>query len=374
MLRLATTAVLASLVVCPHLVKAQSVAFATPTDFAVAAAACMEAVASDKLETDKLTSSGWKKQGVEKIPLGEYSVLQSGAQGVRILAGSSPSSFCFADGYIQSADQFDAVSDLIGKRLKAAYGTTGQTDVASGKPGETKRRQGFLVANAVAGLSLAQRPTGLALRFTAVAKKFSGNPASFQTSRPPLSEAEMAENRAEERAAGEFAKTTGGVQELLAMASDCAAALRGDGALPGDGWQMAMHASGSPRGMEALKKRDANGMMAAMAQTRKVMFKTGRRGLVTKYFVRGVTSVCEATIYVDPALLEVTRTEAASVLALGKDSAPSRKAADFAGEYMVTDLDRTNKWGQSEVAFHQGFGSSLDRPDSGKTSLSIFIF
>ena len=64
----------------------------------------------------------------------------------------------------------------------------------------------------------------------------------------------------------------------------------------------------------------------------------------------------------------------AQELALGKDKDPSGKAKDFAGEYMITDLTRTYQSDQSEIAFHEGHGTSLEGPDSGKSSISIFVF
>ena len=158
------------------------------------------------------------------------------------------------------------------------------------------------------------------------------------------------------------------------MAKDCAAALRGDGALPGNGWRKSIHASGTPRSVEAMKNRDTNAMMAGMAHTRQLLYFVGRHGLVTKYYVRGVTQVCEATIYVDPAASDAAKAEAMTALGLVKDQGPSGKANDFAGQYLVTDLTRTYQWQQSEIGFHKGYGTSLDGPDSGKTSISIFVF
>ncbi len=346
----------------------------SPADFASAAAACIDAVAPDKLDRDKLVARGWVKQSDERVPFGQTATFTHAGSAARIYASPTPSGYCIVDGYAKDFSQFDLYQSAVAERLKADYGKSGQTDVMIGKSGSDDRRQGFVIENAVAGYSGAMRPGGLNLRFTAVNVKFAGSAKTFQTSRPPVSEAEITENRAKDNTASDFAKEAGTAQDLVAMVKNCATALRGNGALPGDSWRMSVHASGSPRGMEALKKGDMNAMMAGMAQTRKILFYVGRHGLVTKYFVRGVTKVCEAMIYADPATMQAIKTEAIATLALGTDKAPSDRAKDFVGEYMVTDLTRTYQWEGSEVGFHKGYGTSLDGPDSGKSSLSIFVF
>ena len=363
------------LLVCwPQLAGAQTASLASPSDFAKAASACIDAVSPIGLDSSKLVARGWVKQSEERAPFGQAAVYTQASSVVRIYASPTPSGYCIVDGYGPDFSQFELYQNAVADRLKADYGTSGVTNVTIGKAGADDRRQGFVVGNAVAGYSGAMRPGGLNLRFNAMNVKFAGSAQMFQTSRPPLSEAEMAENRAKDSAAADFAKEPGTARDLVAMVRDCATALRGEGALPGDGWRKSIHASGSPRAMEALKTHDMKAVMEGMAQTRQVLFRVGRHGLVTKYYVRGVTNVCEATIYVDPLAIEAIKTEATASLALGKDNDPSGKAKNFAGEYMIADLGRTFRWEQSEVGFHKGYGTSLDGPASGKTSISIFVF
>lgn len=365
----------AALLVCwSQLTEAQPASPASPTDFASAASACIEAASPDKLDASKLEARGWVKQSDERAPFGQTAIYTHAGSAVRIYASPTPSGYCIVDGYSQDFSQFELYQNAIADRLKADYRTAGLTDVTIGKPGADDRRQGFVVGNAVAGYSGAMRPGGLNMRFTVINTKFAGSPQVFQTSRPPVSEAEIAENREKDRAYADFANGAGTAQDLVAMANACASALRGDSALPGYGWRKSIHASGTPRSMDALKQRDTNAMIAGMAHSRQVLYRAGHRGLITKYFVRGVHNVCEATVYADPAALEAIKAQAVAELALGEDKSPSGKAKEFAGEYMVADLARTYQWDQSEIAFHQGHGTSLEGPDSGMSSISIFVF
>lgn len=365
----------AALLVCwAQVTGAQTVTLASPTDFAVASSACIGAVTPDKLDPTKLEALGWVKQSDDRAPFGPTAIFTRAGSPVRLFVSPSPSGYCIVDGYGQDFGQYETFQSAVADRLKTDYGSSGLTGVTIGKPGDDDRRQGFLIGNAVAGYSGTMRPGGLNLRFTVVNTKFAGSPQVFQTSRPPLSEAELAENRAKDRAAADFAKQPGTAQDLIAMAKDCATALRGDGALPGNGWRKSIHASGTPRSVEAPKSRDTNAMMAGMAHTRQLLYFVGRHGLVTKYYIRGVTNVCEATIYVDPPAAEAIKAEAMAALGLTKGQSPSGKATDFAAQYAVTDLTQTYQWQQSEFGVRKGNGTSLDAPDSTKTSISIFVF
>lgn len=375
MISRATIAAVSGLLACwSGAAKAQTARPASPADFATASAACIDAVSPDKLDSIKLEARGWVKLSDERAPIGQTAIYTHAGSAVRIYASPTPSGFCIVDGYGQDFSQFELFQSAVADRLKADFGTAGLTDVTIGKPGADDRRQGFVVGNAVAGYSGTMRSGGLNLRFTVVNTKFAGSPQMFQTSRPPVSEAEIAENRTKDLAYAEYANGAGTSQDLVAMARACANALRGDGALPGDGWRMSIHASGTPRSIDALKKRDTSAMMAGMAHTRKVLYQVGHRGLITKYFVRGVHNVCEATIYADPATIEAIKAQIVAELALSKDKGPSSKAKDFAGEYMVADLTRTYQWEQSEIAVHLGHGTSMEGPNSGKASISIFVF
>jgi len=353
---------------------AQPVSQASPADFAAAASACIDAVSPDKLDSGKLVARGWVKQGDERAPFGQTAIYSHAGNTARIYASPTPSGYCIVDGYGQDFSQFELYQNAVADRLKTDFGASGLTDVTIGKPGADDRRQGFAIGNAVAGYSGTMRAAGLNLRFTVVNTKFAGSPQVFQTSRPPLSEAEMAENGAKDRAYADYANGPGTAQDLIAMTRSCASALRDGTALQGEGWRKSVHASGTPRSVEALKKRDMKALMAGMANTRQVLYRVGQRGLVTKYFVRGVHNVCEATVYADPAAIDAIKAQVAQELALGKDKDPSGKAKDFAGEYMITDLTRTYQSDQSEIAFHEGHGTSLEGPDSGKSSISIFVF
>lgn len=380
MIRRAPAAALAGVLGCCSLAAlAQTPAalppvMAPPADFAAAASACIGAVSPDKLDTAKLEAQGWTKQSDERAPFGATAAYLHAGNAVRIMASPTPSGYCIVDGYAKDFSQFDPFQAAVAARLKADYGTPGLTSVTIGQAGSDDRRQGFMIGNAVAGYSGTMRPGGLNLRFTVVNTKFAGSAQTFQTARPPLSEAEIAENRAKDMAAYDFARQPGTAQDLVAAVRDCATALRGDGALPGNGWRKAVHASGSPRAMEALKKGDRNGMLASMAHTRQSLYFVGRHGMVTKYYVRGVTNVCEARIFAEPAAIEALKAEAVKLLALGKDQDPSAKARDFASEYMFTDLTRTFRWEQSELGLRQGISPSTQGPDAGKAFLSISIF
>lgn len=359
---------------CSLAAMAQTPSVATSVDFAAAASACISAVSPDKLDTAKLEARGWAKEGGQHAPFGDTSIYTHVGNAARIYANPTPEGYCIVDGYVQDFSQFDSYQAAVADRLTVDFGSSGLSSVTIGQAGSDDRRQGFVIGNAVAGYSGAMRSGGLNLRFTAMNVKFAGSAQTFQTSRPPLSEAEIAENRAKDRAASDFAAQPGTTQDLIAMAKDCATALRSDGALPGNGWRKGIHASGSPRAMEAMKRRDTNGMMAGMAQTRQQLYFVGRHGYVTKYYVRGVTTVCEATIYTDSASLDSTRAEAMTALALGSDDQASSKAIEFAGEYQLSDLSRTFHWNGSEIAIRKGSGTSFDTPDSGKSSLSIYVF
>ena len=374
MRRLLILVALGAAVVRPSASFAQDVKLTPPADFAAAAAACIDAVSPDKLDPGKLNTRSWDKQSEQRAPFGSSALYTHAGSAAQIFASPSAEGFCIVDGYAKDFGQFETYRDAIASRLKADYNNTGLTAVAIGKAGDDDRRQGFAIGNAVAGYSGTMRNGGLNLRFTVVNAKFAGSVQAFQTSRPPLSESEIGENRAKDRAAADFAGQPGTAQDLVAMTKDCATALRGDGALPGNGWRKGIHASGSPRAMEALKRRDTNGMLAGMAQTRQQLYFVGRHGYVTKYYVRGVTTVCEATIYADSAALDAIETEAKTTLTVGGDSKASGKAAEFASEYQLSDLQRTYRWNGSEVAVRKGSGTSFDAPNSGKFSLSIFVF
>jgi hypothetical protein len=364
----------ALLVCCSQLTWAQSASPESLSDFTSAASACIDAVSPDKLDSGKLAARGWVKSSDERVPFGQVAIYTHVGSTVRVYTSPAPSGYCIVDGYALDFRQFELYQNAIADRLKADYGTTGLTGVTIGKPGADDRRQGFVIGNAVAGYSAAMRPAGLNVRFTVINTKFSGSPEAFQTARPPLSEAEIAENRLKDGAYADYANGAGTAQDLVVMAKSCASALRDDGALPGDGWRKSIHASGTARSMEALKKRDTSALMAGMAHTRQVLYRVGHRGLVTKYFVRGVHNVCEATVYTDPTAIKAIEAQVVVELALGKGKEPSGKAKDFAGEYMVSDLNRTYQWDQSEIAFHQGHGTSMEGPDSGKSSINIFVF
>jgi hypothetical protein len=374
MLRASAAVIAGVLGCCPLAAAAQSTAEAPPADFAAAAAACIAAVSPDKLDTAKLKAMGWTKQSDERAPFGITAAYTHAGNAARILASPTPSGYCIVDGYAKDFSQFEPYQTAIAERLRADYGTTGLSNVSIGQNGSDDRRQGFVIGNAVAGYSGAMRTGGFNLRFAVVNAKFAGSAEVFQTSRPPLSEAEIAENRAKDHAAYDFARQPGTAQDLVAAARDCAIAIRGDGALPGNGWRKSIHASGSPRGMEALKRGDRNGMLAGMAQTSQVLYFVGRHGLVTKYYVRGVTNVCEAKVYAEPAAIEAMKAEAVRLLALVNDQTPSGKAKEFVGEYMLPDLSRTYQWEQLELGFRQGSSTSTDGPDAGMASLSIYIF
>ena len=371
------SAIAAMTLFLPGAVSAQAEVALGLNDFALAAASCIDAVSPDKLDTNKLRAHGWTKTSDERAPFGRTAIFTHPANTFHIYASPDPSGYCMVDGYGLDFSQFEIFQNAVAARLKADYGKNGLTDVAVGKVGSDDRRQGFVIDNAVASYSAAMRSGKLNLRFTTMNVKFAGSTQLFQTSRPPLSDAEIAENRAKDFAALDFAKQPGTTQDLVAMARDCAIALRSDGALQGQGWRKSIHASGSPHAMEALKsakKPNINDIIAGMAHTRQVLYFVGRHGLVTKYYVRGVTSVCEAAIYANPAMIATIKAEAIAALGLGKDDRPSARANDFSREYLVTDLTRTYHWEKSEVGFHNGFGTSLDGPDSGKISLSIFVF
>lgn len=377
MTRRATVTALAVSAFCwPGTSSAQVATPAPPADFAAAAAACIDAASPDKLDTGKLVKRDWVKQGDDRAPFGAVAIFTHSASISRIFASPTPGGYCIVDGYGAQVDQFDVYKAAVAARLTADHGTSGASDVAVGKPGSDDRRQGFVIGNAVAAYSAVLRAGGLNLRFTVMNAKFAGNPQMFQTSRPPLSEAEMAENGAKNLKDLDYARGNASAQDLVANVRACAAALRSNAPLPAeDGWRKSIHASGTPRSVDALKTRDMNAILAGMANTRQLLYRAGgHRGLITKYFVRGVHNVCEATVFVDPANAGVVKAETIAALGLGTDGGASGKAKGFADEYMLADLTRTWKWEQSELALRQGHGTGVDRPDPAKTTISVIVF
>jgi hypothetical protein len=88
----------------------------------------LDAVSGDKLDTGKIAARGWKKEGIEKTPLGEASVYQLANNSTRIVAHATPSGFCTVDAYGQAPDQFDAFQAAIASELKTEFGQNGITD------------------------------------------------------------------------------------------------------------------------------------------------------------------------------------------------------------------------------------------------------
>jgi hypothetical protein len=354
---------------------AQSPITATASEFGDAAAACIDAASPDKLDANKLLSRGWKKVGNHKAPLGEVLIFAHANNGARIFSSSSPSGFCIVDGYGQNSVQFDAFRLAVGNRLKADFGMDGQTDVKIGNPGSATRRQGFVIGNAVGALSSEMRQTGFNVRFVTVNVKFAGSPAMFQTSRPPLSEAEIAENRAKDRQDFDYADGMASSQDIVPLVNACATSLRNNAALPSDGgWRKSIHGSGTPRSLDAIKSGDIKAMMAGIAHTRQMLYRVGQRGFVTKYFVRGTHMVCEALIKIDPSQRNAARNQVVSALGLGQPQNPSAQTKEFAAEYALDDLTETYAIGASTVALHSGEGTGFERPDPATATFSVFVF
>jgi hypothetical protein len=368
-------ALAALLIVVPGQVAAQPAATTTPADFATAAAACIDAVSPDGLDPDKLIKRGWVKAGTDKAPFGDILVFTRANSNARIVTSVRPTGFCIADGFGQTGDAFDPFQSAVEEKFKAEFGKAGQTEVSIGTPGSAERRQGFVIGNAVGGLSSAMRPSGFNLRFTSVNTKFSGSPATFQTSRPPLSDAEMGENRMKERAEADYANGKAPLAEIIPMVNACATSLRTNSALPAaDSWRKSIHSSGTPRSVAAIKTRDMKAVMAGMAHTQQQLYRVGKRGTLTKYFVRGTHMVCEALIKTDPLDLAAARAELVATLGLGKPQRPDAKVREFAAEYLLDDLTETYAMNGSTVAIRSGFGSRLEKLDLATPTFSVFVF
>jgi hypothetical protein len=374
MVRRMMAALWALFILCPQLALAETVTVTTPADFGLAAAACIDAVSPDKLDADKLSRRGWKKQGNDKAPFGEVSVFQHASNSARILAGLRPSGYCIVDAYSQNANLFEAVQTAIEERLKTEFGMSGLTDVKSGEANSSIRRQGFVIGNAVGGFSTKTRQAGLNLRFTTVNAQFAGSPKAFQTSRPPLSEAEIAENSAEERQHETYAGGLGSPADIVPLVNACATALRTNSGLAGSGWNKSIHASGTPRSVQAIENRDSKAMMAGMAHTRQVLYWEGHRGLVTKYFYRGAHVVCEALIKIDPAQRNLVSGQVVSALGLSKPQKASSQITEFAAEYNLDNMIDAYAMNGSTVVLHAGAGTSLETPDPEKPTFSVFVF
>lgn len=367
-------ALLALLVFSPQSAVAETVAVTTPADFGLAAAACVNAVSPDKLDADRLAGHGWKKLGNDKAPFGEVSVFQHERIGARILAGLRPTGYCIVDAYVQNANQFEVIQAAIEARMKTDFGTTGLTDVKSGGAGSLVRRQGFVIGNAVGGFSAKMREGGLNLRFTTVNAQFAGSPTVFQTSRPPLSEVEMAENGAERRQHEAYAKGQASPVDIVPLVDACTTALRTNSALAGEGWNKSIHGSGTPRSVQAIKNRDIKAMMAGMAHTRQLLYREGQRGLVTKYFVRGTHVVCEAMVKIDPAQRTSAKEQIVSALGLGKPQKATSQVKEFAAEYALEGMTEIFTRGKSMIALRAGAGTSFDKPDPAVSTFSVFVF
>jgi hypothetical protein len=374
-MRWAPIAVLFAPLVFWHQVAAsETVARTTPADFAVAAAACVDAVSPDKLDADKLAARGWKKLGNDKAPFGEVAVFRHATNGARILAGLRPTGYCIVDAYAQNATQFEGFQTAIEVQLKTEFGMNGLTDVKSGDADSKARRQGFFIGNAVGGFSSKMRENGLNLRFTTVNAQYAGSPKMFQTARPPLTEAEIAENGAEDRQHEAYANGPASPKDIVTLVNSCATALRTSSALAGNGWNKSIHGSGTPRSVQAIKTRDIKAMMAGMEHTRQLLYREGHRGLVMKYFVRGNHVVCEALIKVSPAQIDSTRDQIVSTLGLGKPQKPNAQIKEFAAEYALDDMAEAYPMGSSTVVLRRAAGHSLEKQDSTKPTFSVFVF
>jgi hypothetical protein len=359
----------------PALAVAQPVSPTPPADFAMAAAACLDAVSPDKLDPATLTKRGWTQSGTDKAPFGEMLVFTRAGTQARIVTSTRPTGFCIVDAYGPSNDQFDAYRIAVGERLKADYGQTGQTDVTIGDPGSPARRQGFVIGNGVGGLSSAVRPSGFNLRFTAVNAQYAGSAKTFQTSRPPISDAEMAENRAADRAEFDYANQAGTLADLPSMVNACATALRTDSALPAsDNWRKSTHGSGSPRAVAAIRNGDMKAAMGGMAHSSQQLYRVGKRGFVTKYFVRGAHNVCEAIVRLDQPADAAGRAQLMTALGLGKPQKPDAKMRDFTAEYMIDDLNDAYAMGTSTVALRAGNGTRFEKPNPATPTFSVFVF
>ena len=366
-------ALTALLAYAPQSAVAQTGALTTPADFASAAAACVDAVSPDKLDTGKLLARGWTKQGDHKAPFGAATLFAHPKNSARIYASLTPSGYCIVDGCGQNAVQFDNVQAAVGDRLLADYGVSGLSDVKSGVPGSSERRQGFVVGNAVGAFSAVMRKDGFNYRFTTVNTKFAGSPTTFQTARPPLTEAEIAENRAKDMQHFAYASEVAPPESIVPIVNACATALRSNAAFP-EGWRKSTHGSGTPRGVNAIKSRDIKSTMAGMAHSRQLLYREGHRGLVTKYFLRGTHMVCEAIVKIDPAQREQARGQILAALGLGKPQKPSAQVREFAAEYALDDITETFEMGNSTVALRAGSGTSFDKPDPAFATFSIFVF
>lgn len=342
-------------------------------DFAAAARACIEAVSPDRLDTGKLVAMGWVREGEERAPFGPVGRYSHGGAASTIYASPHAQGYCIVDGYAKVASDFDTYQSALAARFKADFGLQGTTDVSMGKPGDEDRRQGFVVGHAVAAYSGVARPDGLDLRFTVVNVAGAGSPAVFQKSRPPISDAEIAENRTRSLKARDYAKQSGNAVDLAALTRDCIATMRGDKRLPGDGWQSSIHSIGTPRAKELLARRDYAGMMADMANTRETFYRAGRRGYVTKYYLRGPTIACAATIYADPAVIPAIRAELATLLPLGSEGNASGFVRNF-GKTYATALERSARVDRSELAVAQGIARGLDSQGPEQSGLTIFVF
>ena len=128
-------------------------------------------------------------------------------------------------------------------------------------------------------------------------------------------------------------------------------------------------------GAAAMQRRDVQGMMAGMRHSRRLLYRSGHKGFVTRYFSAGEPYACQATIVADAANLDALRRQIVLDLGLGNPGSPDATVTSFADQYLLGDMNEIyRKDGSTFVVHADTTDRLLWHPDTAQPTISIIVF
>lgn len=149
---------------------AQTVTTAPPSDFGLAASACVDVPTPPKLDAKRLKSNCWKKDRSAQLPMGNVDHYRRTGTSVRLFVtfGVSDSRQCVVDGYGTAPDQSSAIEKAIEPLLVADFGNMAKAANSTGAEAPFSQGQDFMVRNVMGVLSSEKKPAGLSIRFSSM--------------------------------------------------------------------------------------------------------------------------------------------------------------------------------------------------------------
>ena len=157
------------------------------------------------------------------------------------------------------------------------------------------------------------------------------------------------------------------IGDLGRAVAACEESLRsGDNPPLADGWRVGTHSKGTPYGVAALKARDMNAIMGAMAYSREQFGLAGKELVLSQYYRRGELIACSISAKIAPTAAAQEALRSALGLS-GPPDSPGSVAADLAKQYMLQGGGKSHPQNGFAISIEPSFDLKPDQ-------LSVFVF